>query len=340
MNPVIEAAPPNSAADISLLLQAHLSDFLLRPGAHSMGLVGHQLGLAASSITFLQAEQESLSIDLRRVFQGALGRFVFSEYERACALLPTYDQHKMISMYRGRGAEFFQKYFCMSMTRVYHLLEMLLGFGVVSGTVLEIGSLFGTFSGSLQRAGYQVTAIDRYKTFGGALDAYVEDMRSSGATVVETSPEEEEAATAALGKFDIVISMAVIEHIPHTPRLFLQKLKEHLKPGGLLFIDTPNIARYWNRRYLSEGKSIHQPIAMQFRSEIPFEGHHREYTINELRWMMSECGLADVRATQFDYNLLQFDILSREHIDALLTMIVDPSMADTNLVGARNTMDR
>jgi 2-polyprenyl-3-methyl-5-hydroxy-6-metoxy-1,4-benzoquinol methylase len=334
MNAGTEVALP-STADISSLLQAHLSDFLLRPGAPSLGLVRHQLRLGDGAIRSVEAEQQSLPIDLRQVFQGALGCFVFCEYERACALLPTYDRHKMVPTYSGRGAEFFQKYFCMSMTRVYHVLEMLLGFGAAGGAVLEIGSLFGTFSGALQRAGYQVTAIDRYKTFGGSLDAYIADMRSSGATVVETSPDEEEAATAALGQFDIVVSMAVIEHIPHTPRLFLQKLKEHLKPGGLLLIDTPNITRYWNRRYISEGKSIHQPIAMQFRSEIPFEGHHREYTIGELRWMMNECGLTDVRSAQFDYNLLQFDVLSREHIDALLAIIADPSMADTNLVGGR-----
>jgi hypothetical protein len=51
--------------------------------------------------------------------------------------------------------------------------------------------------------------------------------------------------------------------------------------------------------------------------------------------MMNECGLTDVRSAQFDYNLLQFDVLSREHIDALLAIIADPSMADTNLVGGR-----
>jgi hypothetical protein len=179
MNAGTEVALP-STADISSLLQAHLSDFLLRPGAPSLGLVRHQLRLGDGAIRSVEAEQQSLPIDLRQVFQGALGCFVFCEYERACALLPTYDRHKMVPTYSGRGAEFFQKYFCMSMTRVYHVLEMLLGFGAAGGAVLEIGSLFGTFSGALQRAGYQVTAIDRYKTFGGSLDAYIADMRSSG----------------------------------------------------------------------------------------------------------------------------------------------------------------
>jgi hypothetical protein len=68
-----------------------------------------------------------------------------------------------------------------------------------------------------------------------------------------------------------------------------------------------------------------------FFADIPYEGHHREYTAAEMKWMLERMGCRDVRTTLFDYNLLQFAELSVEHIDALLAIAVDPTLADTVL---------
>src|SRR6185437_15306135 len=152
------------------------------------------------------------------------------------------------------------------------------------GTVLEIGSLFGQFPLTLQRLGYRATAVDRYRTYAGAFDAYLDLLRREGVTVVETTREREGEMVSELGAFDAVLSMAVIEHIPHTPRLFLESLVSHVKPGGILVLDTPNIARYWNRKRLAAGDTIHQDIEKQYASDIPYEGHHREYTRAEMIW--------------------------------------------------------
>jgi 2-polyprenyl-3-methyl-5-hydroxy-6-metoxy-1,4-benzoquinol methylase len=233
------------------------------------------------------------------------------------------------------GADYFAKYFRQSTTRVFHVLEALKSAGMMRGSVLEVGALFGTFAGALQRAGYEVTAIDRYKKFGGALDGYIADMRSAGATVIATDAEHEEEDLATLGKFDVVMSMAVVEHIPHTPKKFLKSLKRHIAPGGLLIIDTPNIARYWNRVWMSEGKSIHQSIENQFHSAIPYEGHHREYTKDEVAWMLAQIGCTGIRTELFDYNLLQWDELTRNHIEALMKMMLDETLTDTVLAIGR-----
>lgn len=112
--------------------------------------------------------------------------------------------------------------------------------------------------------------------------------------------------------------MAVIEHIPHTPRFFLEMLANHVRFGGALALDTPNIARYWNRKWLAEGRSIHQSIAVQYNTDIPYEGHRREYTAAELRWMLEQVGCEAIQERQFDYNLLEFPALCHEHIAALL----------------------
>jgi 2-polyprenyl-3-methyl-5-hydroxy-6-metoxy-1,4-benzoquinol methylase len=153
-------------------------------------------------------------------------------------------------------------------------------------------------------------------------------MQSSGVRVVETSSQNEVDIIGQLGEFDAVISMAVIEHVPHTPREFLHSLVSHVRPGGILAVDTPNIARYWNRKRMAEGKSVHQPIDLQFYSDIPYTGHHREYTADEVVWMLKQVGVRDIAVKLFDYNVLQFDELSAEHVEALLTMALDESCCD------------
>jgi SAM-dependent methyltransferase len=233
------------------------------------------------------------------------------------------------------GRDYYRRYFRQSITRVYHLVSMLRKFGVGNGTLLEVGSLFGTFAGPLQKLGYQVTAVDRYRRFSGALDGYVDNLRSIGVQVVETGSEDETSIIEHLPQFDVVISMAVVEHIPHTPRYFLELLARHVRNGGVLALDTPNIAQYWHRKRLQAGKSIHADIEDQFYAAIPFEGHHREYAASEMCWMLEQIGCTDICCDLFDYNLFQFQELSHDHISSFLAMTIDASLADTVLVGGR-----
>jgi SAM-dependent methyltransferase len=230
------------------------------------------------------------------------------------------------------GREFFASYLKQSAIRVYHCVQQLCESGVTSGTVLDVGSLFGQFAVTLQRLGYQVTAVDRYRTYEGALDGYVDFLKHEGVTVLSTTRENESEEIAQLGSFDAVLSMAVIEHIPHTPRPFLEMLVSHVASGGIVMLDTPNISRYWNRKRMAAGESIHQAIEKQYYADIPYEGHHREYTRAEMTWMLEQVGCGDIRSRLFDYNLLQFAELWPDHRDALLAMTLDPTLADTILI--------
>jgi 2-polyprenyl-3-methyl-5-hydroxy-6-metoxy-1,4-benzoquinol methylase len=264
-----------------------------------------------------------------QVLSDDLGNSIWQSTKQLLALLPTYTPERP-SAYTGNSASF-GPYFRQTALRVYHLVDSVRRYGQHGGTVLEVGSRFGNFAYPLSRLGYRVTALDRYREYGGALSAFKRLMQDSGVTIVETDSATEVAITEALGQFDIVIAMAVIEHVPHTPRHFLTMLFNRTRPGGLLALDTPNIARYWNRKRMQCGKSIHQDIAYQFHSAVPFPGHHREYTADEMRWMLAQTGCRRVRIRMFDYNLLQFDRLPHAHIDALNGLTIDPSLADTIL---------
>jgi len=55
--------------------------------------------------------------------------------------------------------------------------------------------------------------------------------------------------------------------------------------------------------------------------------------------MMTKLDLRDVQSELFDYNLLQFNRLEGDHLDAFLKITVDPSLADTVLCIGRKETD-
>jgi 2-polyprenyl-3-methyl-5-hydroxy-6-metoxy-1,4-benzoquinol methylase len=324
--------------DITELIDDVLPVLLRTPGDSAVEAVaialseqvGHQV--RSDEIGALECRRAPIVVPFERLFTDPVGRVIVESTDTLISLMPTYDPSKMDPHDGYLGREYFAAYLRQSITRVSHLVEELHRLGVTSGSVLEVGSLFGQFAIALRRLGFDVTVVDRYGAYDGAFDGYTGFMRTSGVCVVETDRTDENALISALGQFDVVICMAVIEHIPHTPRELLRTLASHVVPGGVLALDTPNIASYWKRKALSQGLSIHQPIESQFLCAIPYEGHHREYTAAEMEWMLQQVGCRRIRTSLFDYNLLQFDQLSREHIDALLAMSLDPTLADTILI--------
>jgi 2-polyprenyl-3-methyl-5-hydroxy-6-metoxy-1,4-benzoquinol methylase len=227
-------------------------------------------------------------------------------------------------------------YLLMNVVRVVRLADQLRRRGVARGRILEVGAWFGSFALALRRLGYDVVACDRYASYGDAFASHVELMREAGIEIVSTSRETELDEIAALGQFDVVLAGAVIEHVPHTPRFLLETLYGAVRPGGLVAIDTPNVVRYWNREKLVRGETIFQPLADQYGCEPPWEGHHREYTAGELAWMLEQVGCEDVDVEFLDYNMLQFDELSAEHLECLARIVEDPTQSDTLLAVGRS----
>jgi 2-polyprenyl-3-methyl-5-hydroxy-6-metoxy-1,4-benzoquinol methylase len=334
------AEPRPQTIDITDVIDDVLPVMLKSPGRPALEVISR--ALAARGGPVVRPEQigeltcrRPVASAFDRLFADPLGRVVLEETRRLIALLPTYDPSRLDGHNAAFSRDFFSNYLRQSAIRVLRLAEFLRDAGMTAGTVLEVGSLFGQFASTLKRLGYDVTVVDRYRSQNGAFDGYVRYLRDLGVHVVEAERSDEASLTAALGRFEAVIAMAVLEHIPHTPREFLQMLVSHVRPGGLLALDTPNIARYWNRRQLNAGLSIHQDLKVQFACDIPYEGHHREYTVAEVVWMLEQSGCHEVRTALYDYNLLQFDEIGGDHLDALLKISVDPGHADLIIALAR-----
>jgi 2-polyprenyl-3-methyl-5-hydroxy-6-metoxy-1,4-benzoquinol methylase len=321
--------------DFASLLQT----LILSPGKPAVAAVVDALArrqgraISTNELGALIVRAAAPKLQLTDIFNDELGRFLCAHYDNQIRLLSTYDVHKWPNPSTRPSRYAIGKYFRQTIIRVYKLIKLLRKLGLSGGTVLDVGSTFGYFARPLQLLGYQVTALDRYQDSKGGYDAYLDHLRALGVRVVETSASNEHDVIGQLGEFDAVISMAVIEHVPHTPREFLRMLASHVRPGGILAIDTPNIARYWNRRQLAKGQSVHQPIELQFYADIPYRGHHREYTAAEVGWMLKQVGCRDIVMELFDYNVLQYDELSPDHVEALLAMALDETLCDTILAG-------
>lgn len=91
--------------------------------------------------------------------------------------------------------------------------------------------------------------------------------------------------------FSIVLINQVIEHL-HNPSKILKEIFRVLKKDGLVLVGTPNVAMLKNRLYLLTGKSNYYPLKefLDFRIDSKFVGHVREYTLDELSYMVNREG--------------------------------------------------
>ncbi len=315
-----------AAANVSCAKQAWPEDVIARTGERGLPL---RVDRPAAPLAMPPP---------RVLWSGDVDAVVRESAEDLAKLLDAFQPEDFERHYAHMSKGAMRSVLRMSVVRVVRLVETLRRRGLESGEVLEVGAWFGSFALALRRLGYDVVACDRYSSYGDAFDSYIELMEAEGVRVVSTTRGPELEQIAGLGQFDVVLAGAVIEHIPHTPRQFLETLFGAVRCGGTLAIDTPNLARYWNRRALERGETIFQPVADQYLCDPPWEGHHREYTSSELGWMLERVGCEEVDVEFFDYNMLQFEELSALHIECLATIVEDPSQSDTLLATGRRPL--
>jgi len=194
--------------------------------------------------------------------------------------------------------------------------------------VLDFGSYFGNFSVHCRHQGYQVDAIDSYRFYESAFKGVQDLLRQNGVQVIDFDDVGLDCSGLTADSYDAILCMGVIEHIPHTPRPLLESLKRLLRPQGVLIFDTPNLAYFNNRKRLARGEPILAPIEQQYHTEIPFEGHHREYTEAEVRWMLTAAGFEDIAITLFNYSFLALKELNGSLLEDLQASNEDPSLRE------------
>ena len=102
-------------------------------------------------------------------------------------------------------------------------------------TVLDIGCAVGLVSEPVTRMGARVTGIDP----GAELIAAARAHAAAGGLAIDYRNARTEELAAAGNRFDLVLCLEVVEHVPD-PRAFLATCAQLLAPGGLMIVSTIN----------------------------------------------------------------------------------------------------
>lgn len=113
--------------------------------------------------------------------------------------------------------------------------------------LLDVGCGSGEFLSWATRAGWKAFGLDPDP-------AAVWAARSKGLNVFCGTIE----AVRADGPFDVVTLSHVLEHV-HDPRSLLRGVYELLKPGGIVWVDTPNVGSYGHRFFGAAWRGLEPP---------------------------------------------------------------------------------
>ena len=110
--------------------------------------------------------------------------------------------------------------------------------------------------------------------------------------------------------FDLAIFSEVIEHLPNSPKPLLAEIHRTLRKEGWLILTTPNLASYQHRKGALLGRSTRPGIVFFYNMEgypigSVYRGHNREYTLQEVEYMLGQENFVIVRAQTCDYSARQ-----------------------------------
>jgi len=111
-------------------------------------------------------------------------------------------------------------------------LELIRRFQPKPGLVLDLAAGEGAFSVKLRELGHKVRAVDASRD-----NWKVSDIPLS---ITNLDSEFADSITASGEKFDALVAIEIIEHLEN-PFRFIRECAKLLRPGGLLFLTTPNV---------------------------------------------------------------------------------------------------
>jgi SAM-dependent methyltransferase len=155
----------------------------------------------------------------------------------------------------------------------------------VNGRVLDIGSHYLHTACALTAMGFQVVGMD----VSAFAEAEIVRDRARRFHVENIAVDDLAAGDFLPGQndsFDLVVFSEILEHITFNPVRFWKRVYEVLRPGGAIYLTTPNALTPWKimstikRAILLEGIGI--TIPMIFRT-VTYGHHWKEYSSSEVR---------------------------------------------------------
>jgi 2-polyprenyl-3-methyl-5-hydroxy-6-metoxy-1,4-benzoquinol methylase len=200
----------------------------------------------------------------------------------------------------GPGRSDFRNYLEVSSIRFYKAYR-----AIVTNEqhlkICDVGGFWGVFPLTLKKLGYDVWMTESLQYYGDSFNSLFECIRNEGVSILDYDPFD--PAASLTERFDVLTVMAVLEHYPHSLKTFMRNIRSLIRPNGGLFLEVPNIA-YWPKRIaLLFGKTPLAHLSDIFESEVPFIGHHHEFTIAEVRDLVKLSGFKIIFEDYYNYTL-------------------------------------
>jgi SAM-dependent methyltransferase len=167
------------------------------------------------------------------------------------------------------------------------------------GDILELGAGSGLIARSLIAHGLKFDTYTLSELSDNRLKGLIHSFEDPRIRVLkldaELIPDDEHE------RYDAIIMVALIEHLVD-PLSAMQRISKLLRPGGFVFIDTPNIAKFTRRAKLLTGRfpstaSRDEGLVTYEGNPVDLydEGHLHYFTYRSLSLMLlKRCGFSKI----------------------------------------------
>lgn len=204
------------------------------------------------------------------------------------------------ALYKRYGADKF-KFFVKAERRRYIKALDIITSHRSDGIVCDLGGFVPYLPVALSMVGYSVKIVDKYEVYGPVFKSAIERLaQQHGIQVFHLDILND--SFQALGQNDVVLLMAVVEHLNGSPRHLMRKIQDVIAPDGFLLFEVPNIAGLIKRVRLLLGHAPMADYEDYFYSGYPHMGHNREMTVSEVRYMFEHSGYDADFIECYDYD--------------------------------------
>lgn len=157
--------------------------------------------------------------------------------------------------------------------------------------ILDVGTGFGIMSIALSKMGFRAWALDNENCFRNEKIKDIFEKYKVKFNVVDVTVNKFPFPD---NFFDLVVSLAVIDHLDKSPKNYLDEISRVLKKNGHFILVTPNWSSLENK-IITVIKSTHPVSLISFyKSEDKFKGHIREYTVKEIETLLKWSNLKPI----------------------------------------------
>jgi SAM-dependent methyltransferase len=169
--------------------------------------------------------------------------------------------------------------------RYVHTVAWIMAGSAASGPLLDAGIYPGHLALTLARLGsFEISGVGRF------VPPTFQRWMSERGIAVEDVDLERELLPHAEASFDRIVATEILEHLA-TPALFLSECWRVLRPGGVLYVTTPNVVDLRGRTQALLGRSPQSHLFGIGRTLRMNEWvHRREYAPDEVARLLGAVG--------------------------------------------------